>query len=564
MLAPFISEPCVAYFSMEIALRAEIPTYAGGLGVLAGDTLRTAADLDMRMVAVTLVSRAGHFRQRLSASGTQLEEPQFWEPSAWARPLWARVSLTLEGRDVWVAAWLYLERGADSGAIPIVLLDTDLAENAPEDRLLTHYLYGEGERYRLKQEAILGIGGVRMLAALGFRIFQYHLNEGHSALLALELLRRHALPPRDLRPGDSPYDTPRVRALCSFTTHTPVEAGHDRFSWDLVQLVLGDFIGFEDLQRLAGGPELNLTRLALAMSECVNGVTVRHAEISRRMFPGYDVQAITNGVHAVTWVGPELKALLDCCIPRWRHEPERLVRVDCCVPPAELWQAHAAARERLMQRARAASGAAFDPQLPILGYARRMTQYKRPELLFSDLERLRVIAREFPFQIVVSGKAHPRDLPGKALIEDVIARMRALAPAIRSAFIPDYDLAVAQDFVAGSDVWINTPLPPQEASGTSGMKAALNGVPSLSVLDGWWIEGCIEGVTGWAIGTDGAAERHADADSLYDKLERIILPLHSRDRAGWIAVMLGALSKNGSLFNSHRMMRRYVTDAYLR
>jgi starch phosphorylase len=560
----FTSDPRVAYFSMEIALRADIPTYAGGLGVLAGDTVRTAADLRLPFVAVTLVSREGYFRQRLSEHGDQIEEPQRWDPGSWATALDARISLELDSRPVWVGAWLYVEHNPNGEEVPVILLDTDLNENSAEDRRITHNLYGGDDRYRLKQEAVLGIGGVRLLAALGFKILQFHLNEGHSALLALELLHRHAIPDRDHRQGESPYDLPRVRELCSFTTHTPVEAGHDRFAYGLVRSVLGEFIEQGELEVLAGRTELNMTRLALSTSECVNGVTPRHAETSRRQFPGFDVHAISNGVHVTTWVCPELAALFDQYLPRWRQQPEFLARADCCLPPQLLWSAHDAAKRRLIARVAQTSGVQFDPGLPLLGFARRMTQYKRPELLFHDLERLRDIARRSPFQIVVAGKAHPRDLPGRSLVRTVIEKLRALAPQVRSAYVADYDMASAQALVSGVDVWLNTPLPPFEASGTSGMKAALNGVPSLSVLDGWWIEGCIEGVTGWAIGNGDGQSLEADAASLYAKLDQSVLPLFTQQRDAWLRVMLGAIAKNGSIFNTHRMMRRYATDAYLR
>ncbi|MBS0389031.1 MAG: alpha-glucan family phosphorylase, partial [Proteobacteria bacterium] len=479
-------------------------------------------------------------------------------------PLDARVCLELESRSVWVGAWLYVERNQQGQEVPVILLDTDLQDNSPEDRRITHLLYGGDERNRLKQEAVLGIGGVRILAALGFTVLQFHLNEGHSALLALELLRRCEIPERDRHAGESPYDLPRVREQCSFTTHTPVEAGHDHFPYTLVRAVLGDFIDQPLLESLGGPMELNLTRLALATSECVNGVTQRHAETSRRRFPGVDVHAITNGVHVTTWVCPELAPLFDQHVPRWRQEPEFLARADCCLPPQALWSAHVAAKKRLVAQLARNTGVSFDPELPLIGFARRMTQYKRAELLFQDPGRLRAIARRQPFQLVFGGKAHPQDADGRDLLKTVIANLRALAPDVRAVYVADYDLASAQALVSGVDLWLNTPLPPFEASGTSGMKAALNGVPSLSVLDGWWLEGCIEGVTGWSIGSGDAQSTEADAVSLYAKLEDVVLPLYRHDTPGWIRVMLGAIAKNGSIFNSHRMMRRYATDAYLR
>lgn len=564
MLDEFLHEPRIAYFSMEIALRSEIRIYSGGLGILAGDTLRSAADLEIPMVAVTLVSREGYFRQEIDAQGRQVEQPDSWQPREWAAPLGAKVAVTIEGRMVWVGCWLYVLKGHINGRQPVLLLDTDLDENAPSDRQITHYLYGGDDAYRLKQEIVLGIGGIRMLQALGFKIREYHMNEGHSALLALELLRRHAYPKEDLRPGEPLYDVPRIRELCNFTTHTPVEAGHDQFPYDLVRRILGDFIDLATLRHLAGEAQLNMTRLALNLSEYVNGVAKRHAEVSRQMFPGYRVHAITNGVHPYTWTAKSFALLYDQYLPGWCHEPELLARAECCIADMAIWDAHVAAKATLIETVRSRCGVVLKAELPILGFARRMTAYKRPDLLFSDLERLQAIARRWPFQIVLAGKAHPRDVVGKQLIERLHEHVRELSAVIPIAFVPNYDMDVALHMVAGADVWVNTPLRPQEASGTSGMKAAFNGVPSLSVLDGWWIEGCIEGITGWAIGDKAESANGRDAASLYDKLEQVVLPLYYQDRSGWIAVMKGAISKNASFFNSHRMMRRYAAEAYLR
>ena len=563
MLAEFTDQPRVAYFSMEIALRSEIPTYAGGLGVLAGDTMRSAADLELPLVGVTLVSRAGYFRQELDAAGNQIERPGPWRPEDWATPLDAKIAVEIEGRPVWICAWLYVLRNHERGRQPVLLLDTDLPENRADDRELTHHLYGGDGTYRLKQEVVLGIGGVRMLHALGFRIVIYHMNEGHSALLGVELLRHHTHPRSELRAGETPYDLPRVRSRVRFTTHTPVDAGHDRFSYERVGHVLGAPIDQALLKALAGEDSLNMTRLALNLSEFVNGVARSHAQTSGRMFPGYEVHAITNGVHPYTWTAESFRRLYDRYLPGWAHEPEMLLRADCCVPDADILAAHQECRRRLIESVRTRTGVTLDARSPILGFSRRMTAYKRPDLLFADLGRLRAIARERPLQIVLAGKAHPRDEGGKELIRRLHECMRALREAVPIAYAPDYDMALALDLVSGVDVWLNTPLKPLEASGTSGMKAALNGVPSLSILDGWWVEGCIEDVTGWAIGGDGGD----DAQSLYDKLERVVLPLYYGEgaKAGqWVRVMKGAISKNGSYFNSHRMMRRYSTEAYLR
>jgi starch phosphorylase len=579
MLDEFVSLPCVAYFSMEIALRNEIPTYAGGLGVLAGDTLRSAADLRLPLVGVTLVSRAGYFRQEISADGQQIEREATWDPSRWAQPLDAKVAVRIEDRQVWVNAWLYVIEGRLGGRTPVLLLDTDLAENRHEDREITHHLYGGDEEYRLKQEMVLGFGGVRILRALGFDISAYHMNEGHSALLGVELMRRFAYPADDVRPGEALYDLPRVRDLCRFTTHTPVEAGHDRFAYELVKRLFASSvygynsnhevpgpgepgaehgpIEFGTLTQLAGTDSLNMTRLALNVSDFVNGVAKRHAEVSAKMYPGYEVRAITNGVHPITWSAPSFRELYDRCIPGWCHEPELLARVHG-IEDADILASHIRAKDALIAQVHTRTGMVLDPQAAILGFARRMTAYKRPEMLFTDIERLKAIARQQPLQIVLAGKAHPHDEEGKRLIARLHAHARELAGNIAVAYLPEHDLDLALLLTAGADVWLNTPLPPLEASGTSGMKAAFNGVPSLSVLDGWWVEGCIEGVTGWSV---------ADAGSLYEKLERVVLPLYyetADGRHGWVRVMKAVIGTNAAYFNSQRMMRRYATEAYLR
>ncbi|MEX2468059.1 MAG: alpha-glucan family phosphorylase [Gemmatimonadota bacterium] len=552
----------IAYFTMEIGLRPEIHTYAGGLGILAGDTVRSAADLELPLVTVSLVSRQGYFRQSIDEHGFQHETPDPWDPAAWARPVQARIMVPIEGRDVWVGGWFYVLEGHMGGRQPVILLDTDLAENDLADRELTHRLYGGDRAYRLKQEIVLGIGGVRMLHALGFRIRQYHMNEGHAALLGLELLSLTEHSSGDLRPGENPYDIPDVRDRCNFTTHTPVEAGHDRFPYPLVEQILGDFVDGPTLKRLAGEGELNMTRLALNLSEYVNGVAKSHAATSRQLFPGYQVRAVTNGVHPFTWTHSAFAKLYDAHVPGWCHEPELLLRIDSVIGDTEVWDAHQRAKRGLADRVLQLTGEALDPDACTLGFARRMTAYKRPELLFSDLERLRKMSGRWPLQIVIAGKAHPQDQEGKRAIQAIHEHIAALEGTVRAVFLTEYDMALAALLVAGTDVWLNTPLPPLEASGTSGMKAAFNGVPHLSVLDGWWAEGWIEGVTGWAIGNREPGHDHARA--LYRKLEEAVLPLYYEDRAGWISVMKGAITKTASFFNSHRMMRRYASDAYLR
>ena len=559
---PFLLRTRVAYFTMEIALRPEMHTYSGGLGVLAGDTARSCADLALPVVFVTLASREGYLRQQIDPDGRQIDAADPWELADWATPLDALVAVHIEGRPVWIRPWLYILTCPVDHSVPVLLLDTRLEHNALPDRAITDRLYGGDDAYRLKQEMVLGIGGERLLHALGFNIETYHLNEGHPALLAAALLRRYPHPTGWPYDGALRFDADRVREQCVFTTHTPVAAGHDRFAYDDTARLAGDFMEIGQLKLIAGQDRLNMTRLALNLSGYVNGVAIRHAETARQMFPGYSIRAVTNGVHVPTWTHPAFGRLFEVVAPDWGHDPEKLVVADQLADD-DVWAAHAQAKRDLLAEVQRLTGIAMRPDLPVIAFARRMTGYKRPDLLFADLERLRAICRTRPFQLLMAGKAHPRDQGGKVLIHGIHHHMRQLQGEIPMAFLPNYDMALAKILVAGADIWLNTPLPPMEASGTSGMKAALNGVLNLSVLDGWWIEAWIEGVTGWAIGRDGDQDGNHARD-LYAKLEGTVLPLYYTDRARWIWMMKETISKIGPRFNSQRMMRRYASEAYLR
>ena len=546
---------------MEIALRSEVHTYSGGLGVLAGDTARSAADLNLPMVFVSLISRDGYVRQEIGPNGGQIDHPNPWVPDEWAEPLSAMVAVPIGGRDVWIRPWLHLLSCPLGHSIPVILLDTDLDQNQPEDRAITQRLYGGDDTHRLKQEIVLGIGGMLLLRALGFKIGVYHLNEGHAALLTLQLLRETGYPAEALAPNKTFYDRHSVRERCVFTTHTPVEAGFDRFDYDLVSRLLGESADMTELKELGGSDRLNMTQLALNLSGYVNGVAQRHAETARRMFPGYQIRSITNGVHAHTWTHRAFAKLYEAKFPNWAHEPEVLATADQ-IPDQEIWAAHQEAKTDLLTRVQNATGTQMRPDIPLIGFARRMAGYKRPDLLFSEIDRLRQIARARPFQIVLAGLAHPSDGPGKRLIEDLHAHIGQMSDTLPIAFLPGYDMSLAAAFVSGCDIWLNTPMPPLEASGTSGMKAALNGGLNLSVLDGWWVEGCVDGVTGWPIAGDPAGS--GDGVALYDRLERDVLPLYYDDRPRWIWMMKQAICKIGPVFNSQRMMRRYAAEAYLR
>lgn len=562
-----ILPPLVAYFSMEIGMSPLVPTYSGGLGVLAGDTIRSAADLEIPFVAVTLLHRHGYFYQRLDEQGRQLEEPVAWAIDDFVEPMDPVVHVEVEGRSVAVRAWRYRVKGESGFEVPVYLLDTDLSENNESDRKLTDNLYGGDLLYRLSQEVVLGYAGLRMLRALGYGdISRYHLNEGHAALLVLALLEEKSA--GDARPVTPPHVAlEAVRERCVFTTHTPVPAGHDQFPADLARRVLGERrCGL--LSLCAQDHGLNMTLLALRGSRFINGVAMKHGEVSSSLFPGYPIHSITNGVHAVTWAAPAFQALYDRYLRDWRRDQLSL-RYAISIPSQEIWTVHLEAKYALIEYVNRTTNAGFDRDVFTIGFARRATAYKRAGLIFHDVARLRKIAGGAAIQILFGGKAHPRDEQGKEIIRFLHGMREQLRGSIAMTYVPNYDMAMARLICAGVDLWLNTPLPPMEASGTSGMKAAVNGVPSLSVLDGWWIEGHLEDVTGWSIGdkVDSCLEPSSEtdqchADSLYGKLEQKVLPMFYHDRAKYIEVMRHSIALNGAFFNTQRMVTQYVNNAY--
>lgn len=556
------TDACVAYFSMEIGIEPGLPTYSGGLGVLAGDTVKGAADLGVGLVAVTLLYRKGYFHQTLDAHGWQHEEPVAWRVEDFVRELPARVAVQIHGRRVALRAYVREVQGARGSVVPVIFLDADLPENDPQDRGLTHHLYGGDAGYRLAQEVILGIGGVLMLRELGFdRLAKYHMNEGHASLLAALLLSDVLSATGKTVADDEALEA--VRSMCVFTTHTPVAAGHDRFHVDLVRQVLGSHEALERCGMFFSDGWLNMTHLGANLSGFVNAVSRKHAEVTREMLGTEAIASITNGVHTATWAGAPMRALFDQYLAGWREDPAEL-RNALGIPAAEVLDAHLQSKRMLIHAVNRRMNAGMETDAFTIGYGRRATGYKRPTLLFSDLDRLRrIVAEVGPMQVVFAGKAHPRDHHGKELIQQVHRAMDSLRDRIRVAFMPNYDMGLCGLMVSGCDLWLNNPEPPLEASGTSGMKAAINGVPSLSTLDGWWLEGCIEGVTGWAIGERQANGPHpSDATSMYDKLERAIMPLYYKDRSEYAGVMRHAIAINGPYFSAHRMVRRYLLEAY--
>lgn len=552
----FFEDPKIAYFSMEIGITNDIPTYSGGLGVLAGDIVKASADLKLQMVAITLVSRKGYFKQKITNEGEQQESPNSWDPSKRLFRVPKTTTITLEGRSVEIQAWLYEHRSQNGGLIPILFLDTDIESNAPEDRRITDFLYGGDKKYRLKQEIILGIGGTRILEALSFKISKYHMNEGQSALLTLELLNKNNL------------NSEKVQNQCVFTTHTPIEAAFDQFPYQLFQELLGNQFMLSTVKQYAGQDNLNMTYLALNLSKYVNGVSKAHMNYSKKIFPGHHIRSVTNGVHSFTWTCCFFRELYDKYIPSWANEPVLLVRASE-IPSLEIWNAHMKAKKILFDYIKNTTSTSLDPNILTIGFARRATGYKRSTLIFSRIQKLLEINNRGKIQIVFAGKAHPRDVEGKQLIKKIFQYAQELKDQIKIIYIENYDMQIASKLTSGVDVWLNTPIPPLEASGTSGMKAAHNGVINFSVLDGWWIEGCIEGITGWGIGPHPSElvsveeRRKRELNDLYSKLEYLIVPTYYKNRDAWITLMKNSIAKLAYYFQTQRVLKRYITEAYL-
>lgn len=532
-------------------MESDIPTYSGGLGVLAGDTLRSAADLEIPLVAITLCYDSGYFFQEV-VQGRQIEREVQWEFSSEFERLPNIIELDIQDKKFKVGGWLYKMQGETGFEIPIILLDSNIEGNEHWQKKFTHILYDATPFQRVVQEMILGMGGVKMLQSLGLHNIQtHHMNEGHAAFGIFELLKKYK------------NDLEEVKKRCIFTTHTPVPAGHDHFNHDLIRDVFRDRLP-ENYKELGGEYDLNMSLLALNGSRYCNGVAQKHAVVSRKMFPGYEIDGITNGIHNRFWVNPYLQHVLDDRIPGWTMNYQLLQNV-WDIGNYELWQTHQRAKKKLMDYEKSHSWVLLDENKLTIGFARRITEYKRPTLIFDQVERLGKICKK-RVQFIFAGKSHPRDEQGKGYIKQISDMSDYLYDSydIGVVFLGAYDMDLAKLLVSGVDVWLNNPRRYMEASGTSGMKATLNGVLNFSVLDGWWIEGYQKDpMAGWAIGCgpeDPKATQHPDswdASDLYTKLEREIIPLYYNNRDGWSERMKHAI-RLSSYFNTHRMVEEYA------
>ena len=528
----------VAYLSAEVGFESGLHTYSGGLGVLAGDHIKSAADAGLDLVGCTLLYREGYGRQHLDEKGNQTETFGEIDPHEFLCDTGVEIELPLDGTTLYSKIWMYRIKG-----LPTYFLDTRHPDNSPDHRSLGNRLYGGDDSTRIRQEYLLGVGGIRALQALGHEITGLHLNEGHCTFAMLEMLHQG-------------WSREELRQRCLFTTHTPVPAGHDRFGWEEVEVVLGELFP-EDARELVGDENLcSMSHLAVALAGQVNAVSNLNAYVASGMFEGTHIHPITNGVHHETWTSPAMSNLFDEHLKGWRDDPTILAHAGK-IPDVGLMEARQEARAILRDLVRASTGVEFHKERLTIGFARRFATYKRANLVFSDLERLRRIGTG-KIQFVFAGKAHPRDEGGKQLIRDIFEGAAQVADEIPVAFLEDYSMDTGLAMTSGVDIWLNNPIRPMEASGTSGMKAAMNGVPNCSILDGWWPEACEHGVNGWGIG-EGEDERDdaRDAIAVYDTLEHEVLPAWNGRSEHWNDLMRASIATSAR-FTGARMISDYL------
>jgi len=545
----------VAYFVMEIGLESDIPTYAGGLGILAGDTAYTFADLSIPAVFVTLLYKAGYTKQKLPPNGQQQDSDFRWQYKERLTPLAQTIQLDVGTQIVRVKLWQYTVRG--NRDVPVIFLDTDLPDNPPALRSATEKLYQSVGAQRLIQEMILGVGGYRALKALGFNPDLYLMNESHSALLTVELLK-------ELK---SPKD---VRKHCMFTTHTPVADGHDAFPLAIIQDLMRRYDWIDWHSEVVDG-SLNLSRLASKYSCLTNAVSFKHEYVSKAILGRNDVEHVTNGVYHKRWVHEDMKRLFDKYMPLWSADPSFLFNA-YEIPSVELAGAHESAKAKLVALANVSSEEGFSTDILTIGVAKRITAYKRNGLVLGDPAKLAAMADTIGgLQIVFAGKAHPDDDAGKSSIVQILenaALVMKETNKVKVTFIEDYSIDTAKVMVSGCDLWLNNPRRPLEASGTSGMKAAMNGVLNLSTWDGWWLEGGVDGINGWGIGRRPAwddlseSDDAEDSEDLYGRLAHDVMPLYYRNRTGWLHMAKASIATIGPRFNTYRMAREYLAKWY--
>ena len=528
----------LAYLSAEVGFESGLHTYSGGLGVLAGDHIKSAADAGLDLVGCTLLYREGYGRQHLDEMGNQTETFGEINPQEYLADTGVVISLPLDGTILYSKIWMYSIKG-----LPTYFLDTRHPDNSPGHASLGNRLYGGDDSTRIRQEYLLGVGGIRALQALGHEITGLHLNEGHCTFAMLEMLHQG-------------WSREKLRQRCLFTTHTPVPAGHDRFDWRDVEDVLGELLPNDAQDLVDDEQSCSMSHLAVALAGQVNAVSNLNAYVASGMFDGTHIHPITNGVHHETWTSPSMSHLYDEYLKGWRSDPTTLAHAGR-IPDTALMNARRDARSVLRDLVRVSTGVEFHEDRLTIGFARRFATYKRANLVFSDLDRLREIGAG-NIQFVFAGKAHPRDEGGKQLIRDIFEGAAQLVDEIPVAFLEDYSMDTGLAMTSGVDIWLNNPIRPMEASGTSGMKAAMNGVPNCSILDGWWPEACEHGVNGWGIG-EGEDERDdvRDATAVYDTLEQEVLAAWNDGPEHWNNLMRASIATSAR-FTGARMISEYL------
>lgn len=540
--------PVVGYFTAEIGLWSELHTYSGGLGVLAGDHVKSAADAGIPLVGVTLLYHQGYARQHIDSEGIQTETFPEVDMNSLLTKTDIVLELNLDGKPLFAFVWKAEIIGQSGHIVPVYFIDTRHPENTTEHQELSSRLYGGDDGVRIRQEYVLGIGGVKLFDHLEVELSGLHLNEGHCTFAMLELLKRG-------------WSREQLAQRSLFTTHTPVPAGHDRFEWSLVEDVIGDLLPTDakELVRSAGDPEhgarCSMSHLAVSLSTSVNAVSKLNADVAMTMFD-QNIQPITNGVHHITWTSPVMASLFDKHLTGWRIQPESISNANT-LPTKDLMEARSNARKQLHDYVQSTTGVELFSDRLTVGFARRFATYKRANLVFKDLERLRAIGGG-KIQFVFSGKAHPRDQGGKQLIRDIFESAHQIADEIPVAFIENYDMHTGLMMTSGVDIWLNNPIRPMEASGTSGMKAAMNGVPNCSILDGWWPEACLHGVNGWAIGNaEDNRDDDRDAENIYNVLQHDVIPLWEQEGDGWAEMMKASIAASAG-FTGQRMIQDYL------
>tara|TARA_B100000902_G_scaffold34549_1_gene41549 strand:+ start:6825 stop:8438 length:1614 start_codon:yes stop_codon:yes gene_type:complete len=525
----------VAYLSAEVGFESRLHTYSGGLGVLAGDHIKSAADAEINLVGCTLLYRKGYARQHVDSDGIQTETFDEIDPNDFLTDTGIEIELELDGKILHSKIWEYKIKN-----IPTYFLDTRHPSNSAEHSALGDRLYGGDDSTRIRQEYLLGVGGVRALLALGHNISGLHLNEGHCTFAALEMLRQG-------------WTREELAQRTLFTTHTPVPAGHDRFRWEDVEHVLGDLLPPDAKEIAKSGDSCSMSHLGIGLCGKVNAVSGLNAKVAEEMFPGNKIHPITNGVHHITWTNKSFKLLFDNKTPQWRKDPSYIESMS--FSDNDLTTAKEEARSELRELVQRETGVHLDSEKLTIGFARRFATYKRANLIFSDLERLREIGAH-KVQFVFSGKAHPKDMGGKKLIKSIYDGAKEIHDEIPVVFLENYSMDTGLLMTSGSDIWLNNPIRPMEASGTSGMKAALNGTPNFSILDGWWPEACVHGKNGWAIG-EGEEDRDdvRDVKNILDVLEHEVLPAWE-NRPQWIDLMRQSIITSTG-FTGARMMDDY-------